>query len=192
MFGYSVGLLVGQNKTLGRPNDWLIKQKMDKGNGSSKEKQTHTMVKHSPAYIDLISHSCWGRWDQWRCCEYCWCSLLCSKYSPSQLHKPLLVFFSPPSTCLSFTRPLFPRVFSDAIFNPWKDECCVCRRGKNGITVLEIAARFLPNAATSSEYGNVGQDCIILGVGECDSGQFVPCERLFFLWKLGKLKLSPF
>lgn len=48
-------------------------------------------------------------------------ALLCSKYSPSLLYKPLLCFFSPPSTCLSFTRPLFPRVFSDAIFNSWKE-----------------------------------------------------------------------
>lgn len=37
---------------------------------------------------------------------------------------PCAFFLLPhPSTCLSFTRPLFPRVFYDAIFNPWKDEC---------------------------------------------------------------------
>lgn len=61
--------------------------------------------------------------------------------------------------------------------------------GKNGITVLE--SLFL-NAVTSSEYVNVGQESIILEVWECDSGQFVPCEGFFFLWKLGKLNHSLF
>lgn len=76
-------------------------------------------------------------------------------------------FFPPPSTCLSFTRPLFPRVFSDAIFNPWKDEC-----GEGKIESLESATVFFfffsLNAVTSSECVRVGRDGINLGVRECD------------------------
>lgn len=78
-------------------------------------------------------------------------TVLCSKYKLSLLHKALLFFFPP--TCLSFTHPLFPRVFSGAIFNLWKDECRMHRKGKNGFTVLE--SPFL-NAVTSSEYVNAG------------------------------------
>ncbi len=65
---------------------------------------------------------------------------------------------------------------------------CVSEREKwNHCTGISV--RFLLNAVTSSEYVDVGQDGIILGVGECDSGQFVPCESLFFLWKLRRASL---
>lgn len=60
---------------------------------------------------------------------------------------------------------------------------CVSEREKWN-HCIGIGVRFLLNAVTSSEYVDVGQDGIILEVGECDSGQFVPCESLFFLWKL--------
>lgn len=54
---------------------------------------------------------------------------VCSKYSSSHLRKPLLFFPFLLHACLSFTRPLFPPVFTDAIFNSWKDERCVHQRG---------------------------------------------------------------
>lgn len=64
--------------------------------------------------------------------------------APLNSVNPCAFFLPPPSTCLSFTRPLFPCVFYDAIFNPWKDEC---REGKNGITVLESLPFFFPECS---------------------------------------------
>lgn len=81
---------------------------------------------------------------------------------PNSINPCSFFFFPPPSTCLSFTRPLFPRVFSDAIFNPWKDES---GEGKIESLYWNRQQFFFPlNAVTSSECVRG----INLGVRECD------------------------
>lgn len=130
-------------------------------------------MKHSPPYIDPMTHSCGAHGGAVSAADALCFAL---NIAPPNAINPCPFFPSPPSTCMSFTRPLFPRVFSDAIFNPWKDEC---RRGKNGITVLESLSIF---SGMLLQAVNVGMlvDSGILEVGECDSGQFLPRKSLLF------------
>lgn len=132
-----------------------------------KTTKTHNAEPLLSACIDHISRSWWMR-------PMAVLVMLCFalNIAPPYSINPCSVFFlHHPHACLSPV--LYSRVFLVMLY------LTLGKREKwNHCT--GIAVRFLLNAATSSQYVNVGQDSIILGVGEFDGGQFVPCESLFF------------